>query len=307
MCCFLILCFPSACSHSIILRLARSPFQSGPTAAPLIWKQQGLALVGDAEESGLGYLVALSKDTRTVVMGAPRYNNDTGYVVVYCTGDNSGNRTQLSETIYGNATNDWFGFSVDITADDMTILCGSPVDDGPGYVRGFSLLVDSNDDLDTATWKQIGQDIIGEANSDQFGYSVSISKDGKTIAVGADWNDGDNGVDSGYVRIYRLEEDDGTRWEQIGQDIDKEAADNYSGASVSLSADGMTVAIGSPWNAENGVESGQVRVYRIDGHGLSWEWLGQVIYGNNASEEKGYSVLFLFCVCRRSSMSVTNL
>jgi hypothetical protein len=137
-------------------------FQSRPTAAPLIWKQQGLALVGDAEESGLGYSVALSKDTRTLAMGAPYYNNYTGYVKVYRTDDNGGNRVQLGQTIYGHATDDWFGYSVDITANGMTIICASQVDNGPGYVRVISLLVDSNNDLCTDTsWEQIGQDIIG--------------------------------------------------------------------------------------------------------------------------------------------------
>ena len=238
-------------------------FQSGPTAAPLIWKQQGLALVGDAEGSELGYLVALSKDTRTLAMGAPYYNNYTGCIKVYCTNNDGGNRVQLGQTIYSNATDDWFGYSVDITANGMIIICGSPVNNGPGYVRVFSLLVDSNNNLGTNTsWEQIGQDIIREANSNQFGYSVSISKDGKTIAVGADWKDGDNGVDSGLVRIYRLKEDDGTRWEQIGQDIDGKAAYDSSGASVSLSADGMLVAIGSPRNDKNGELSCQVRVYQ---------------------------------------------
>ena len=122
-----------------------------------------------------------------------------------------------------------------------------------------------------------------EENGDQFGQSVSISNDGKMIAVGAVMNDGDIRVDSGHVRIYHLEEDDGTRWEQIGQDINGEAANDWSGWSVSLSADGMTVAIGSPDNYDNGDAwnvSGQVRVYRIDGQGSSWERLGQVIYGN---------------------------
>jgi hypothetical protein len=85
-----------------------------------------------------------------------------------------------------------------------------------------------------------------EENGDQFGQSVSISNDGKMIAVGAVMNDGDIRVDSGHVRIYHLEEDDGTRWEQIGQDINGKAAGDGSGGSVSLSADGMMVAIGSP-------------------------------------------------------------
>jgi hypothetical protein len=215
-------------------------------------------------------------------MGAPYYNDDTGYIKVYRADDDGGNRVQLGPTIYGDATYDWFGQSVDITANGTTIICSSPVGDGPGYVRVFSL-VGGNDDLDTATWDQIRQDIIGKANDDWFELSVSISEDGKTIAVGAIFNDGDNGVDLGHVRIYHLEEDGGRRWEQIGQDIDGEAANDWSGWSVSVSAYGMTVAIGYPDNYDNGDAwnvSGQMRVYQIDSQGSSWERLGQVIYGN---------------------------
>ena len=35
------------------------------------------------------------------------------------------------------------------------------------------------------------------------------------------------------------------RWRQLGDDIDGEAADDQSGCSVSLSADGSIVAIGA--------------------------------------------------------------
>ncbi len=165
--------------------------------------------------------MALSSDASTLAMGAPYYNNNTGYVKVYRADNDGGNRVQLSQTIYGDATDDYFGYSADITADGMTIICGSPGsygnDDWAGYVRVFSL-VDGNEDLGTETsWEQIGRDIIGEANGDQFGYSVSISEDGKTIAVGTYYNNGDNGVNSGHIRIYRLEEDEGTRWGRIKQ------------------------------------------------------------------------------------------
>eukprot|EP00586_Coscinodiscus_wailesii_P006769 CAMPEP_0172483922 /NCGR_PEP_ID=MMETSP1066-20121228/11153_1 /TAXON_ID=671091 /ORGANISM="Coscinodiscus wailesii, Strain CCMP2513" /LENGTH=144 /DNA_ID=CAMNT_0013248119 /DNA_START=1453 /DNA_END=1888 /DNA_ORIENTATION=+ len=40
------------------------------------------------------------------------------------------------------------------------------------------------------------------------------------------------------------------RWIQFGEDIDGEAAADYSGASISLSADGDTLAIGARFNAE---------------------------------------------------------
>ena len=50
-------------------------------------------------------------------------------------------------------------------------------------------------------------------------------------------------------------------WSQIGADLDGEAANDWSGQSVSLSADGTRVAIGAHLNDGNGSYSGQVRIY----------------------------------------------
>jgi hypothetical protein len=49
----------------------------------------------------------------------------------------------------------------------------------------------------------MGVDIDGEAHSDQSGRSVSLSSDGKTVAIGAYGNDG-NGSFSGHVRVYSM-------------------------------------------------------------------------------------------------------
>ncbi|KAL3823266.1 hypothetical protein ACHAXA_003414 [Cyclostephanos tholiformis] len=171
------------------------------------------------------------------------------------------------------------------------IICGFPgnynYDDRPGYVRVFKLR--SGNDVGTATWEQIGQNITGEANGDEFGWSVSISNDGKTIAIGGKYNDGKNGKYSGHVRIYRLNVDD-TRWEQIGDDIDGDAAGDYLGYSVSLSANGTIVAIGAPYAAIDDKRTGKVHVYRIDSAGSSWEQLVESIYGDNDNDFYGWSV-----------------
>jgi len=79
-----------------------------------------------------------------------------------------------------------------------------------------------------------------------------------SVAVGADGNDG-NGSSSGHVRVYRLV---GSSWTQLGQDIDGEAAGDWSGYSVSLSSDGNTVAVGAPYSII-GSNSGHARVYEI--------------------------------------------
>ena len=50
-------------------------------------------------------------------------------------------------------------------------------------------------------WKQLGSDIDGEAAGDKSGIFVSLSSDGKKVAIGASHNDGTD-TDSGHVRIY---------------------------------------------------------------------------------------------------------
>ena len=114
------------------------------------------------------------------------------------------------------------------------------------------------EDVSSFDWNQIGNDIDGEAAFVESGYSVSLSADGMTVAIGAIYNDNDNGQDSGHVRVFSRPNDDSGDWNQIGKDIDGEAANDESGGSVSLSADGKTLAIGAFYN---GGYAGHVRVF----------------------------------------------
>ena len=52
----------------------------------------------------------------------------------------------------------------------------------------------------------MGSDIDGESSYDYSGWSVSLSPDGSTVAIGAPYNDG-AGTNSGHVRIYSLDTD----------------------------------------------------------------------------------------------------
>ena len=268
-------------------------FQSAPTVATSMWEQQDSAIVGDADNDPLGLSVALSADANTLVAGAPGPYDNTDrerYIKVYrMTDDGGGTRTQLRQTIYGNATGDRFGYSVDVTPEGNIIVVGSPgyweYTDQPGCVQVFSFL-----DGNTGTWKQVGQDIAVEAIGDEFRYSVSISDDGETVAVGARSNNVKKKVGSGHVRVYHLA-DNGASWEQIGKDIDGKAAGDNLGTLVSLSANGSIIVIGASNADIDGLyDAGQVEVYQIDGGGSSWEQLGENIYGKNEDDDYRWSV-----------------
>ncbi|MDA7803305.1 T9SS type A sorting domain-containing protein [Crocinitomix sp.] len=131
---------------------------------------------------------------------------------------------------------------------------------------------------------QKGIDIYGEAIDDQSGWSVAMSDDGNTLAIGANHND-DAGSQAGHVRVYHW---GGEAWIQKGEDIDGEAEFDSSGRAVSLSSDGNTVAIGAPGNDETGDGSGHVRIYYWDG--AAWNQKGTDINGEAPNDLSGVSV-----------------
>ena len=134
------------------------------------------------------------------------------------------------------------------------------------------------------SWQQLGADLDGEAAGDRSGISVSLSKDGTRLAIGASGNDG-NGTDAGHTRVYDW---NGTAWRQVGSDIDGEAGGDESGRSVSLYSDGNWLAIGASNNGGTGLRAGHVRVYRWTG--TNWQKLGADIDGEAAGDQAGISV-----------------
>ena len=135
---------------------------------------------------------------------------------------------------------------------------------------------------DSGTWTQVGSDIDGEAAGDQSGDSVSMSSDGTRVAIGCYWNDG-TGTDAGHVRVYAESGGRGPRW----ADIDGEAAGDQSGRSVSMSSDGTRVAIGAPYNDDNGSSSGHVRVYDWNSGTSQWTQVDSDIDGEAAGDQSG--------------------
>jgi hypothetical protein len=148
----------------------------------------------------------------------------------------------------------------------------------------FILILFSTESLAQVYLQQLGASINGEAANDRSGVAVSNSDDGLTVAVGAYFNDG-NGSNAGHVRVLEW---NGSVWLQKGLDINGEAAEDWSGFSVSINATGNIVAIGAPNNDGNGSSSGHVRVYSWNG--TAWIQLGTDINGEAAGDVFGGDV-----------------
>ena len=195
------------------------------------------------------------------------------------TNDGPGSTKTLSPTMVGSGwrqigqeivgkTMDRFGASVALSANGTIMAAGSVQNDG---VRVFSLSSTGQ------RWEQMGQD-IGENEVDAFLGSVALSADGMILAARSAINDEDGGNLS-LVRVFVYDKD-AEAWKQLGQDIFSEAtgaraAGDLWGTSVRLSADGLIVAAGAPYNDEAGFQSGHVRVFAFSNSTQRWEQLGQ--------------------------------
>ncbi len=267
---------------------------------PLVstWFQLGQDIDGEARRDDSGRSVSLSSDGKTVAIGAPDNDGnayDAGHVRVWEYDETGLKWTQLGQDIDGEARSDYSGRSVSLSSDGKTVAIGAPGNDGNGNAAGHVRVWIY--DQTGLKWTQLGQDIDGEAAYDNSGSSVSLSSDGKIVAIGASGNDG-NGDKAGHVRVWKY---DGIllKWTQLGQDIDGEAAwdlsgglliADYSGGPVSLSSDGETVAIGAGENDGNAYDAGHVRVWKYDGILLKWTQLGQDIDGEARRDNSGSSV-----------------
>jgi len=97
---------------------------------------------------------------------------------------------------------DQSGSSISLSSDGNILAIGAPNNDGNGNVGNFPGHVRIYQNQE-GNWIQIGQDIDGEEELTSFAFSVSLSSDGTTLAIGAPLNNS-NGLDSGQVRVFDL-------------------------------------------------------------------------------------------------------
>lgn len=243
--------------------------------------QKGIDIDGEAAGDISGSAISFSADGNTMAVGA-RHNAGTGdqggQVRVYSWDGSAW--IQKGSDIDSEYAMDNFGTSVSMSADGNTVAIGALTNSGAGPEAGQVRIFYWN----AGYWIQQGIDIDGEAPGDRSGCSVSISSDGKTVAIGAYLNNG-SGVDAGHVRIYYW---NGSAWIQKGSDIDGENAGDWFGLSVSMANDGNTVGIGAPANDGTGPNAGHTRVYTWDG--IDWTQKGLDINGEAASDRSGESV-----------------
>jgi len=141
-----------------------------------------------------------------------------------------------------------------------------------------------------AQWTQLGNGINGIQAGEFLGstHSLAMDSSGNTIAVGT-YRNNTLFPYSGYARVLNW---NGSAWIQRGSNLTStDSTHTATGYAVDLSANGMTVAVGSPYGYNSsGFRSGIVRVF--DWSGSNWVQKGLSINGEGNANPIFSSDLF---------------
>ena len=180
------------------------------------------------------------------------------------------------------AATDFFGNSVDVTADGNFLIIGADGKDGLGNNSGAAYIFIKSGGV----WQEQAKLVaLDESVNDQFGWRVAISDNGEYAIIGAK---GENGVgpSSGAVYIFNRT---GSTWTQQQKLVpsDPGSGDEF-GYSVGINNDGTVVLVGAVFEDENGSNSGAAYIFsRI---GSNWTQQAKLLADDGqTNDEFGYS------------------
>ena len=258
------------------------------------WYQLGNDIDGESSGDISGNAVSFSDDGQIVAiaaLGNGGINASIGHARVYKWDDENDLWTQMGQDIDGEAEGDEFGVSIALSGDGTTVAIGSiyndytgEVDDpvSYGHVRVFRWNNTSE------IWEQMSTDINGENPFDRSGQAVSLSLNGNILAISTPFHDGSQS-DIGIVKTYEWDDNNDT-WNALGSGITGITKNERIGSSLSLSDDGLTIAIGSRYSSPNGTSSGKTQIYYWDNGSNDWAQKGVDINGEASIDVSGVSV-----------------
>ena len=232
------------------------------------WKQIGNNILGDEVGDHFAWSVSLSGNGDFLAVGAsvPFVDRLGGYVrIVDIAKDRLSWSRKSDDLLYVHGTDDWFGFSVDLSYDGTTMAVGAPghfnyLNSGEGEANSYVQVYERHDDK---SWTKKGQEIRAEGPGDNFGIAVCLSWDSDRLLVGAPFND-KNGNNAGMAKNFLFDRNT-SKWVSFGQSVYGAEAEGLTGWSVSLSKGGDYMAIGATRETVNDIfQSGRVRYYGYD-------------------------------------------
>mmetsp|Transcript_1118 Transcript_1118/g.2676 ORF Transcript_1118/g.2676 Transcript_1118/m.2676 type:complete len:474 (+) Transcript_1118:1781-3202(+) len=217
-------------------------------------------IFGESSGEEFGCAVSISQYGNEIVVGSRSGMGLTGAMRVFRRTNNTW--AIQGDPIFGVSEGGQAGWSVAISGDGQIVAMGIPKGgaNGGGSVTAFKFGLDeiSND----MVWIPYGNPVDGLVNGEETGYSIALSRDGGTLAVGSPKASSPLGfMFAGKASVNRY---NGSDWVVVGQEMFGESPDDNHGTSVALSQDGAVLLVGSKGKDVNGTENvGQCSLYEL--------------------------------------------
>lgn len=217
------------------------------------WMKQGNDIVGETNEDEAGETIDILEHGPDVyvAVGAPMDLSTEGTATVFQYNRIDTDWEIMDRYVDGDDVGTDFGRSVSLGHDGTNVILavgfpGPGVDENSDPLSGVQVYSISPE----KKWDYYGQMIFAVEQGDDTGDKVSLSSDGKTLAISSP----EYGEGKGLVRIFKKE---GKEYKQVGENIIGDE-DEELGFSVVMSRDGNVVSAGSM--------SGRYAVSYIMGH-----------------------------------------
>mmetsp|Transcript_6794 Transcript_6794/g.27715 ORF Transcript_6794/g.27715 Transcript_6794/m.27715 type:complete len:941 (+) Transcript_6794:112-2934(+) len=232
------------------------------------WTQIGATFASKIGSDEPGSALSFSEDGSRLLVGS--VNSANFYVDVYEWESSSSSWAPLGASISPSSHSSIL--SACLSGDGKVLAIGGYY----GYSQVFNVAVYH---YASGSWQQVGSDIVGSSSEGYYTTKVSLSSDGKVLAVGIDdtvgssydWEDY-NATVTGRVRIYQWPASDltasGVAWTQMGETIEAWLTDSANHAWISF----------GPYSR---------KIY-MDAGTLSGDGKRVALFRSNGFSEKGY-------------------
>lgn len=171
-----------------------------------IWQTRNMGLCDGAVDAGKP--ASLKDDTSP--------SDGPSALTIRCT------RAQVGDNLTCQTTGNSFGYVVALSSNGNQVAVGRPrhnngIHEKAGIVKIF--------DWSESGWIQVGQELVGQATDEGFGFAVALSSSGNRVAIGGPCHNNGIHQKAGIVKIFDWSKREGS-WMQVGDNMIGQACED---------------------------------------------------------------------------------
>jgi hypothetical protein len=236
-------------------------------------EQQKIQASDKVTNDYFGFSVSISGDGNTAIGGSYQEGSNKGAAYIFT---KSGSTWTEQQKITSGTYGDQLGYSVSISGDGNTAICGARYED-TGRIESGAAYIFTRTGSPGVWTEQQKLKASDPGTGDHFGVSVSISSDGNTCIVGS------SAGSMGAAYVFSKTGSTWTEQQKITSD-DIQLGDEF-GNSVAISGDGNTCIVGAYFEDSPSSNTGAAYVFARSGSPGVWTQQEKLLASDRSGDD----------------------